>query len=161
VADFNNMVREVKSVTGDIGIDVLPVVPVCYEGVDKLGQELLGGLRMWVNWISLKSGRIEIMELASTVRQERAGGEMMTFLWKPPSCCCSPAGGRLEIGGKGNTLTLLGGEREEWKVRGALPAREIKRLMGWKGEFDQEGEMETERDDKQKARETFERGISV
>ncbi len=85
----------------------------------------------------------------------------MTFLWKPPSCCCSPAGGRLEIGGRGNTLTLLGREREEWKVRGALPAREIKRLMGWKGEFDQEGEMETERDDKQKARETFERGISV
>jgi hypothetical protein len=61
VADFNNMVREVKSVTGDIGIEVLPVVPVCYEGVDKLGQELLGGLRMWVNWISMKSGRIEIM----------------------------------------------------------------------------------------------------
>jgi hypothetical protein len=58
-------------------------------------------------------------------------------------------------------LTLLGGEREEWKVRGALPAREIKRLMGGKGEVDHEGEMETERDDEQKARKTFERGILV
>jgi hypothetical protein len=98
VADFNNMVKEVKGATGDIGIEVLPVVLICYEGIDKLGQELLGGLRMWVNWISTKSGRIEIKELARTVGQERSNEDVVTFLWKPTFMLLqSCQGGRLEF----------------------------------------------------------------
>ncbi len=80
VFDFNNMVREVKNVTGDIGIEVLPVVPVCFEGLDKTGQDLLGGLRMWVNWIGEKGGRSEIKELSNTVGRERSGDEVTFFV---------------------------------------------------------------------------------
>jgi hypothetical protein len=82
VTDFNNMVREVKNVTGDIGIEVLPVVPVCFEGLDKVGRDLLGGLRMWINWIGEKGGRAEIKELSNTAGRERGGDEVI-FLWKP------------------------------------------------------------------------------
>jgi hypothetical protein len=56
---------------------------------------------------------------------------------------------------------MVGGEREEWKVRGATPACEIKRLMGWDGGVDVVDEMETEGNDEQTARETFDKGISV
>ncbi len=100
VADFNNMIREVKGVTGDIGIEILPVVPGgCFEGLDKTGQELLGGLRMWVSWVSEKGGRSEIKELASTVGRER-GSEEVTFMWKPAFLLLqSCQGGRSEIGG--------------------------------------------------------------
>jgi hypothetical protein len=161
VSDFNNMVREVKNVTGDIGIEVLPVVPVCFEGIDKTGQELLGGLRMWVNWIGEKGGRPEVKELSRTAGRER-GSDEVTILWRPSFLLLqSCQGGRTEIGGRGNTLVLLGGEREEWKVRGATPAKEIKRMMGWGGASEEGDEMETEGREEQKARETFENGILV
>jgi hypothetical protein len=161
VTDFNNMVREVKNITGDIGIEVLPVVPVCFEGLDKVGRDLLGGLRMWINWIGEKGGRVEIKELSNTAGRER-GGDEVTFLWKPSFLLLqSCQGGRTEIGGRGNTLVMVGGEREEWKVKGATPAREIKRMMGWNGGVDETDEMETEGREEQMARETFDKGISV
>jgi hypothetical protein len=64
VNDFNNMVRGVQEVTGDTGVEVLPVVPVVFEGLDSVGRELLGGLRGWIEWIAEKTGRAEIKELA-------------------------------------------------------------------------------------------------
>jgi hypothetical protein len=54
---FNGMVREVFAVTGDIGIEVLPFVPVVFDGIDEMGMELIGWIREWIKWIAEKSGR--------------------------------------------------------------------------------------------------------
>ncbi len=49
VSEFNTMVREVMGVTGNIGIEVLPFVPVIIDGIDEVGRELLfNGLQVWV-----------------------------------------------------------------------------------------------------------------
>ena len=37
ITEFNNMVREVYGVTGDVGVEVLPVCPVVFEGLDRKG----------------------------------------------------------------------------------------------------------------------------
>ncbi len=99
VADFNNMVKEVQNVLGDTGIEVLPVVPVCFEGIDDLGRELLGGVRMWINWISEKSGRTEIKELALTAGRENDSEMVRSVIWKP-SCVLleSRHGGTVRLG---------------------------------------------------------------
>jgi hypothetical protein len=54
---LNTMVREVFRVTGDIGVEVLPVVPVVFEVMDRLGREFLTGLAHWVDWIGQVKGR--------------------------------------------------------------------------------------------------------
>jgi hypothetical protein len=41
----------VKGVTVGAGIEVLSVVPVVREGVDKVGCELIGMLRDWITWV--------------------------------------------------------------------------------------------------------------
>jgi hypothetical protein len=56
------------------------------------------------------------------------------------------------IGMRGNTLTMLRGDRVEWELGGALPAREIKRMVSTgKGGSSAE----------QEKRESFEQGVSV
>jgi hypothetical protein len=35
-------------VTGDVGIEVLPYVPVMFEGMDRVGGEYLTGLANWI-----------------------------------------------------------------------------------------------------------------
>ncbi len=45
MTDFNGMVRDVMLITGDIGIEVVPCVPVIFGGPDDIGRELLGGVR--------------------------------------------------------------------------------------------------------------------
>jgi hypothetical protein len=66
VSDFNDMVKSMMSVTGDCGIEVLPVVQVVFEGLDQVGRELISGLREWIGWIAGKSGRTGIAELRNT-----------------------------------------------------------------------------------------------
>jgi hypothetical protein len=95
---------------------------------------LLTGLRMWMEWIEDKSGRKEIKELVGTVGKEMQGTASATFIWKPSFVLLqSRNGGRAEIGGRGNVLATLGSERKEWMARGMCLARQIKRMMGWKG----------------------------
>ncbi len=60
ISDFNNMVRAVWEVTGDSGIEVLPVCPVVYEGLDELGGRLINGVQDWIKWISEEGGRKSI-----------------------------------------------------------------------------------------------------
>ncbi len=57
ISNFNGMVREVMGITGDIGIEVVPCVPVIFEGLDGIGRELLGGIQKWLCWIARTSGR--------------------------------------------------------------------------------------------------------
>ncbi len=85
ISDFNSMVRDVWTVTGDIGIEVLPFVPVVMEGMDEVGRDLLGGLKDWVRWISDKSGRGAIAKLAETCgRESESVGCEVPMIWKPP-----------------------------------------------------------------------------
>jgi hypothetical protein len=67
---FNGMVREIFATTGDIGIEVLPFVPVVFDGIDEIGMELIGGVQEWIHWISEKSGREEIASLSETGGRE-------------------------------------------------------------------------------------------
>ena len=62
------MVREVGGVTGDTGVEVLPVCPVIWEGLDERGRELVHGLQDWIMWLSEVSGRESVEKLA------KAGG---------------------------------------------------------------------------------------
>ena len=58
-------------VTGDAGVEVLPVVPVVYEGVDEVGRKQMAGLCDWIGWLSRKSGRESISHLAETGGEDR------------------------------------------------------------------------------------------
>ncbi len=62
------------------GIEVLLIVPVCYEGVDKVGRDLLSGLRLLVKWVGVNSGKREVIELAWPVGKEDDGEQEMTFI---------------------------------------------------------------------------------
>jgi hypothetical protein len=66
IVDFKNMVRAVREVTGDSGIEVLPVCPVVYEGLDEVGGRLISGLQDWIRWISEEGGKKSISHLAET-----------------------------------------------------------------------------------------------
>jgi hypothetical protein len=66
IADFKNMVKEVWKVTGDTGIEVLPIVPVVFEGLDEVGSTLISALKDWIKWVSEQKGRNSIRALAET-----------------------------------------------------------------------------------------------
>ncbi len=84
---FNGMVREIFAVTGDIGIEVLPFVPVVFDGIDELEMELIGGVQEWIKRISEKSGRDEIASLSETGGKESEMTEdVRPVFWKPSFC---------------------------------------------------------------------------
>jgi hypothetical protein len=70
IADFNTMVKNVQGVTGNADIEILPVVPVVREGMDREGHELVSMLSEWVDWIGVVSGRESVRKLSGT-----GGGE--------------------------------------------------------------------------------------
>jgi hypothetical protein len=71
------MVRGVWEVTGDSGIEVLPVCPVIFDGIDEIGGRLLAGLQDWIRWIGEEGGRKAVACLAETgglrLRWEKGG----------------------------------------------------------------------------------------
>jgi hypothetical protein len=153
VSDFDDMVKNMMSVTGDCGIEILPVVLVVYEGLDQVGRELISGLQEWIKWVGEKSGRNRIVELAGTGGREHDNVVTMTQIWKPSFLMMhEKQQGVKKLGTRGNTLTMLRGERVEWKLDGALPAREIKIMMA-----QGKGDDETEQD----RRASFDQGVSV
>ena len=42
ISEFNNMVKDIWGLMGDIGVEVLPFVPVVYEGIDSMRGEAAG-----------------------------------------------------------------------------------------------------------------------
>jgi hypothetical protein len=125
VTDFNNMVKNIGGVTGDTGIEVLPVVPVVRDGMDQVGRELIGMLREWVEWIGVKSGRESVSKLSGTSgRESETDWETETlFQWKPTFLL------RTKVTGKvGDRLTALVGERTETKVHAARKPRELEKM---------------------------------
>jgi hypothetical protein len=81
IADFNNMVREVWGVSGDSGIEVLPVCPVVWEGLDERGRELIHGLQDWIKWISEVGGKGAVgkLALAGGTEWEEGKGRLETY----------------------------------------------------------------------------------
>jgi hypothetical protein len=52
ISDFNAMLKSVQGVVGKANIEVLPVVPVVREGMDKVGRELVSMLRVGgLDWV--------------------------------------------------------------------------------------------------------------
>ncbi len=39
--DFNDMVRSMESMTRDTSIEILPVEPMVFDGLEKMGREIL------------------------------------------------------------------------------------------------------------------------
>ncbi len=157
---FNNMVREVFSVTGDIGIEVLPFVPVVFEGIDEIGKGLIGGVQEWIKWISEKSGREEVAKLCETGGREYVTDvDAVPSFWKPTFVFQhGRKSGVNVLALRGNVLTVMGDERKEVVFNKVGTAREIERMRdektGGKGRETDDEEGEKERGD-------FSKGISV
>jgi hypothetical protein len=81
-------------VTGNAGIEVLPVVPVVREGLDKVGRELISMVREWIKWISVSSGRVSLARLSVTCGRDQEKKEGGTFIWKLSFCLRVKEAGR-------------------------------------------------------------------
>jgi len=131
VEDFASMVREIWNVTGDIGIEVLPVVPVVFNGLDEEGGRLLSGVKEWIRWMGRESGRVELVHLSETAGREEGEQSGEAVFLKPVGMLLrSQRKESMELGSRGNVLTALKGERMELHLRVAMPSKEISRLMG-------------------------------
>jgi hypothetical protein len=190
VSDFNSMVKDVRAVTGDSGIEVLPVAPVVYEGLDEVGKILIAGVREWIKWIGEKSGRGEIGELSETGGVEHKEGREERVIWKPSFMLAHGQKAGLNVlQSRGNTLTLIRDVQVEWELKGAGLAKEIQKMMGKRDEketdsvkcgekltnCDREGQRQrmetdsekecetaTDRDkEAQRHRDNFDRGVSI
>jgi hypothetical protein len=54
---------------------VLPVVPVVFEDMDRLGREFVTGLSHWVDWIGQVKGRECIRELGGSGGRNKGNEE--------------------------------------------------------------------------------------
>jgi hypothetical protein len=159
IADFNNMVKEVWKVTGDTGIEVLPVVPVVYEGIDEVGATLISALKDWIKWLAEQKGRNSIRALAETGGREYDTEMTATFVYKPSFNSMMGKGGNAkEWKNKGNVVSYVRGDRREVKVAGACPSREIDRLLDRDRVHEDILEESTEEERK---RWSFEEGVSI
>ncbi len=157
IGDFCNMVKDVWAVTGDCGIEVLPVVPVVFEGLDSEGGKLLSGLKDWIEWIGKESGREAVRHLAGTGGRE-IGGEEGRIFYKPQMVVLkSKVKERKEWAMRGNMVSVIRGERREVVVREAKPSKELVRLVN-SGNVRVEGEEESE---EERRRGSFKEGISI
>jgi len=159
IADFNNMVKEVWKVTGDTGIEVLPIVPVVFEGLDEVGTTLISALKDWIKWVAEQKGRNSIRALAETGGREYDTEIVATYIYKPSFNSMMGKGGNAkEWKNKGNVVSYVRGDRREVKVAGACPSREIDRLLH-KGR-EEEGGLEDSTEEERK-RWSFEEGVSI
>jgi len=130
VEEFASMVRDIWKVTGDVGIEVLPFVPVVFDNLDVEGGMLLSGVRNWIRWLSDVTGSVELRKLSETGgREEAIEEEPTTVFYKPVGVVLrSQVKESKELGNRGNMVSVVKSERRELKLRRALPAKEIMRL---------------------------------
>ncbi len=145
VSDFNSMVKDVRAVTGDSGIEVLPVAPVVNDGIDDVGKTLIAGVREWIKCIGEKSGRGEIGELSETGGREFEEGREERLIWKPSFMLAhGQKAGLGVLKNRGNTFTLIRDERVEWELKRAGLAKEIQKMVEKKVVTVQGSVMETD-----------------
>ena len=132
MTDFNNMVRDVWIAMGDIGVEVLPIVPVVYEGLDEKGGELLAVVKNWVEWVAEKKGRESIRELARTGGVEMGWRESSSVISRP--CFVSMMSKEKgkegeekekEWSNRGNKVEIIRGERKKVELRSLQPVNPL------------------------------------
>ena len=111
VEDFGGMVKEIWGVTGDTGIEVLPVCPVVFDGIDREGGLLLSGIRDWIGWWGKETGREEMKGLGETGgNEEKEWSEEATIFYRPSGVIVKlQRGGMSELGMRGNMISCLMG----------------------------------------------------
>ncbi len=125
ISDFSAMVKKVQGVMGRAEIEILPVVPVVREGMDKVGKELVSMVREWVDWIGVVSARESVRRLSGTSGREcEQQSEERIFMWKP-SFHMKMKDGKT---GKLGTLRLVEGDRMETTVGVACESTEMEKL---------------------------------
>ena len=83
ITDFNNMCNDLWALMGDIGIEVLPYVPVVYDGIDSVGSELVAGVRNWILWIGENRGKEAVVELSKTGGEETSWASTSRIIYRP------------------------------------------------------------------------------
>jgi hypothetical protein len=157
IGDFCNMVKDIWSVTGDIGVEVLPVVPVVFDGLDAEGGRLISGLKDWIEWIGEETGRQAVRHLGESGGREE-GGERGTIFYKPQMVVLqSKVKERKGWAHRGNMVSVVRGERREVLVREALPSKELVRLVNG-GSVREEG---VEEGEDERKRGSFGEGVSI
>ena len=159
ISDFNNMVKDIWGYTKDFGIEVLPFVPVIFEGVDAMGGELLAGMRNWIEWMADQKERESLRELGKTGGEEVSWGRTSRIIYRPSFMSVSRKaveGERSERWqNRGNRIDFVRGERKEVELRHLVPSVSIGKILKEKGKREEE-------DDEEKIRrESFERGVSI
>jgi hypothetical protein len=133
-------------------------------------------VREWIRWIGEKSGRGEIGELGETGGRELEEGGEERVIWRPTFMLAhGQKAGLGVLNSRGNTLTLIRGERVEWELKRAGLAKEIQKMMDEKegteqNRAEQGGHMKVDREngegdgncgDEQGKRDSFDKGISI
>jgi len=127
VDDFNKMVKELWSITGDIGVELLPVCPVIFPNLDKVGGNLICGLRDWINWTADTTGRPELRYLAETGGHEVKEDEQAEVIIYQPQCTTlkSQPKGCSELSNRGNMIQVSKGEPREVRVCPAALSKDV------------------------------------
>jgi len=146
------MVREVYGVTGDCGVEVLPICLVVFEGLDEVSGRLISRLQDWIRWVAEAVGRESVAHLAEAGGSEVEVGEGGTDTYRPSFNKLHARGGKGELKDRWNVLTFIKGGRREVNGGRAMPAREISKVMKGK---------EGEADEGKRRRESFENGVSI
>jgi hypothetical protein len=158
IADFNNMVRDVWGVTGDSGVEVLPVCPVVWEGLDVRGRELIHGLQDWIKWVGEVGGRESVgkLALAGGLEWEAGNGKLETYKPGFLKLQVKQGGGNGEWRDRGNCLSFVREDRREVRLGMVGPARELGRMV--EAKLEESGDVLDREKDR---RETFDKGVSV
>ena len=155
ISDFNYMVKDIWSLTTDIGIEVLPFVPIVFEGNDSLGGELLAGIKHWIDWMAKQKGRELIRELGKTGCEKVSWSRSTRVIYRSSFMSMIRKQQEVEESGgwksRGNRLDFIRGERKEVVLRHMMPSTSI----GEKGKGEEEDEEE------KISRKSFEKGVSI
>ena len=116
------MVRDLWQTMGDIGVEVLPYVPVVYKGIDAVGGELLAGVKNWIEWMAEQQDRRSVSELAKTAGEEVGWRECSRVIYRPCSVVMTnrekgKEGEERSWSNRGNRVEYVKGERREVELR--------------------------------------------
>ena len=123
-----------------------------------MGGELLGGVKNWIEWISVQKGREPVAELAKTGGVEVSWGRTTRVIYRPSFISMTNRGwkdGDREWRIKGNRVDFVRGEKKEVEIKHLMQSEEIGKMMRSKGKEREEESMESDR------RKSLEKGPSV
>jgi hypothetical protein len=156
IQDFNSMIWTCGKEVGEMRIEIVPCAPTITDELDDVRKQLVVGLIDWIEWITEKTGRKEILELARTGGKERNKERKGLISYKPSYVKTDEKVrkvGAKEV--KRYNLELIKGERREVIEYMPVAPEEIRELLERRGKNMREDEEE------RLARICTENGISV